>query len=56
MLLTKNAPPTVDVALIVYDAGEAEFVATDGLAVVAVANVQAGRVALLYGVTSVQPA
>ena len=55
LLLTKNAPPTVAVALIVYEAGEAELVATDGLAVVAVANVQAGRVALLYGVTSVQP-
>ena len=47
LLLVKNAPPTVEVALIVYDAGEAEFVATEGLAVVGVANVQAGRVALL---------
>jgi hypothetical protein len=45
--LTKNAPPTVDVALILYTAGEAELVATDGLAVVGVANVQAGRVAWL---------
>ncbi len=56
LLLVRNAPPTVDVALIVNEAGEAEFVATDGLAVVAVANVQAGRVALLYGTTSTQPA
>ena len=56
LLLTKNAPPTVDVALIVNEAGEAEFVCTDGLAVVAVPNVAAGRVALLYGTTSVHPA
>ena len=56
LLLTKNAPPTVDVALMVYEAGEAELVATDGLAVVGVPKVHAGRVALLYGVTSVQPA
>lgn len=47
LLLTKNAPPTVEVALIVNDAGEAELVATDGSAVVGVANVQVGRVALL---------
>ena len=46
-LLIRKAPPTVAVALIVYDAGEALFVATDGLAVVGVPNVQAGRVALL---------
>lgn len=45
--LTKNAPPTVAVALMLYTAGEAEFVATEGLAVVGVANVQAGRVAWL---------
>ena len=52
----RNAPPTVAVALIVNAAGEAEFVATDGLAVVGVPKVQTGRVALLYGVISVQPA
>ncbi len=56
LLLVRNAPPTVDVALMLNAATEAEFVATDGLAVVAVANVQAGRVALLYGTTSTQPA
>lgn len=56
LLLTKNAPPTVDVALMLNDAGEAELVATDGSAVVGVAKEQVGRVALLYGVTSVQPA
>ena len=44
LLLVKNAPPTVEVALILYTAGEAELVATDGLAVVGVANEQAGRV------------
>ena len=56
LLLTKNAPPTVVVPLMVNAATEAEFVATEGLAVVAVANVQAGRVAWLYATTSVQPA
>ena len=45
--LVRNAPPTVEVALMENDAGEAEFVATDGFAVVAVTNVQAMRVALL---------
>jgi hypothetical protein len=54
LLLVKNAPPTTVVALILNVAGEAEFVATDGLAVVGVPNVQAGRVAWLYAVTSVQ--
>lgn len=47
LLLTRNAPPTVAVALMLNAAAEAELVATEGLAVVAVANVQAGRVALL---------
>lgn len=47
LLLVKNAPPTVAVALMVNEAGEAELVATEGLAVVGVPNVQAGRVALL---------
>jgi hypothetical protein len=47
LLLIKNAPPTVAVALIVKAEGEAEFVITDGSAVVAAANVAAGRVALL---------
>ena len=47
LLLVKNAPPTVVVALILNVAGEAEFVATDGLAVVGVPNVQAGRFAWL---------
>ena len=47
LLLTKNAPPTVEVALMLNEAGEAEFVATEGLAVVGVANVQTGRVASL---------
>jgi hypothetical protein len=47
LLLTKKAPPTVAVALIVNAATEAEFVATEGFAVVAVAKVHVGRVALL---------
>ena len=47
LLLTKNAPPTVAVALMVNEAGEAELVATEGLAVVGVPKLQAGRVALL---------
>ena len=47
LLLIKNAPPTVEVALMENAAGEAELVVTDGLAVVAVPNVHAGRVALL---------
>ena len=45
--LVRKAPPTVEVALMVNDAGEAEFVTTDGLAVVAVTKVAATRVALL---------
>ena len=45
--LVKNAPPTVEVALMVKEEGEAVLVATEGLAVVAVTNVQATRVALL---------
>jgi hypothetical protein len=45
--LVRNAPPTVEVALIENAAGDAELVATDGLAVVAVTKVQATRVALL---------
>jgi hypothetical protein len=40
----KNAPPTVTVALMLNVAGEPEFVITDGSAVVAVPNEQAGRV------------
>ena len=47
LLLAKNAPPTVAVALMLNTAKEAEFVATDGLAVVAATKVQDGRVALL---------
>ena len=47
LLLVKNAPPTVAVALIVNDAGDAELVTTDGLAVVAVAKVAVTRLALL---------
>jgi len=47
LLLVKNAPPTVVVPLMLNDAGEAELVATEGLAVVGVPNVQAGRVAWL---------
>ena len=47
LLLVKNAPPTVAVALIVNVAGEAAFVTTEGLAVVAVTKVAATRVALL---------
>jgi hypothetical protein len=54
--LVRNAPPTVEVALMLNDAGEAEFVATDGFAVVAVTKVTATRVALLYPTFSVQPA
>jgi hypothetical protein len=45
--LIKNAPPTVAVALMLNAATEAEFVATDGLAVVAVANEHVGRTPLL---------
>ena len=45
--LVRKAPPTVEVALMEKAAGEAEFVATEGLAVVAVTNVHAIRVALL---------
>ena len=45
--LVRNAPPTVEVALILKAAGDAELVATEGLAVVAVTNVHATRVALL---------
>jgi len=54
LLLVRKAPPTVVVALMLNVAGEAEFVATEGLAVVGVPNVQVGRVAWLYAVTSVQ--
>jgi hypothetical protein len=45
--LVRKAPPTVDVALMENEAGDAELVATEGFAVVAVANVTATRVALL---------
>jgi hypothetical protein len=44
---TKKAPPTVEEALMVNEAVEALLVATEGFAVVAVANVHVGRVALL---------
>ena len=44
LLLVKNAPPTVVVALMLNVAADAEFVCTDGLAVVAVPKVAAGRV------------
>ena len=54
--LVRNAPPTVDVALMEKDAGVPEFVATEGLALVAAVKEHATRVLLLYGVTSVQPA
>jgi hypothetical protein len=47
LLLIKNAPPTTEVALMLYTAGDAAFVATEGFAVVGVAKVQAGRVAWL---------
>lgn len=56
LLEMRNAPPIIAVPLMLNDAGEAELLITDGLAVVAVPNVAAGRVALLYAVTSVQPA
>jgi hypothetical protein len=45
--LVKNAPPTVEVALMLNVAGEAALVTTEGFAVVAVTNVAATRVALL---------
>ena len=45
--LVRKAPPTVEVALIEKEAGDAELVATEGLAVVAVTNVHATLVALL---------
>jgi hypothetical protein len=54
--LVKKHPPTVDVALMENAAGEAVFVTTEGLAVVAVTKVGVTRVALLYGTTSVHPA
>jgi len=47
LLLIRKAPPTVAVALMVYEAGEAELEATEGFAVVGVPKVQTGRVALL---------
>ena len=39
----RNAPPTVTVAFMANDDGDAELVVTDGLAVVAVPNVTALR-------------
>ena len=51
----RKAPPTVWVALMENEAGLALLVTTDGLALVAAANVAAGRLPA-YGVTSVQPA
>ena len=42
--LVRNAPPTVVVPFIVNVALLAEFVTTEGLALVAAANVAAGRV------------
>jgi hypothetical protein len=47
LLVVRKAPPTVEVALIENEAGEAEVVATEGLAVVAVTNTAATRLALL---------
>lgn len=47
LLLVKNAPPTVAVALMLNTAGEAEFVTTDGLAFVDAAKVAVTRFALL---------
>ena len=44
LLEVKNAPPMVVEALMLKAAGDAVFVITDGSAVVAVPNVQAGRV------------
>ena len=55
LLDVKNAPPIVVVPLMLNAAGEALLVITDGSAVVAVPNVQVGRVALLYVVFSVHP-
>jgi hypothetical protein len=45
--LVKNAPPTVAVPLMLNTAGEAVLVATEGLAVVAVARTAVTRLALL---------
>ena len=56
LLEIKNAPPIVSVALIANEAGDKMLLMTDGLAVVAAPNVHVGRVALLYGKTSVHPA
>ena len=47
LLLIRNAPPTVCVALMVNAAGDAELLMTEGSAVVAVPKVAVGRVALL---------
>ena len=55
LLLTRKAPPTVCVALMENEAGEALLVTTEGLALVAAAKVADGRLPE-YGVTSVQPA
>ena len=44
LLLIKNAPPIVAVALMLNTAGDNAFVATEGLAVVGVAKEHAGRV------------
>ena len=41
--LAKNAPPTVAELVMLYEALLAEFVTTEGFAVVAAANVAAGR-------------
>jgi hypothetical protein len=43
LLLTKKAPPTVCVALIEKEAGDAVLVTTDGLALVAAVKVAVGR-------------
>lgn len=55
LLLIKNAPPTVTVALIENWAIDKVLEITDGSAVVAVPNTACGRVAWLYEVNSVQP-
>lgn len=56
LLLIRKAPPTVAEPLMLNTAGEPALLITEGSAVEAAAKVQAGRVPLLYAVTSVQPA
>ena len=51
----ENSVPVLPLLVLLLNAaGEAEFVTTEGLALVAATNVAVGRLALLYPVSSVQ--